>query len=76
MNCFHRALANLAVVIVGALEQDNHVLLRDVVANPLHEAATVNDSAFEAVERDGAAVFDSHSLRCGGDGNRGTQDRY
>ena len=52
-------------MIVGVLEQDDHVLLGDVIANPLHEAAAVNGGTFESVERDGAAVFDSHGFSSG-----------
>jgi hypothetical protein len=52
-------------VVVGALEQDDHVLLGRVIANPLLEAATVNGGTLESVERDGAAILDSHSLSGG-----------
>ena len=62
----HCALDNLAVVIVGPLEQDDHVLLHRVIANPLYEAATLNGGTLEGVERHGAAIFDGYGLRgCG-----------
>jgi hypothetical protein len=60
--CVNSALSYLAVVVVGALEQDDHVLLGRVITNPLHEAATVNGGTLESVKGDGAAIFDCHSL--------------
>jgi hypothetical protein len=49
-------------MVVGALIQDDHVLLGRVIANPLHGAATVNGGTLEGVEGDRAAISDSYGL--------------
>jgi hypothetical protein len=55
-------------VVVGALEQDDHVLLSCVISNPVDQATTVNRDAFESIEWNIATVFDKDRL---GDGNAG-----
>ena len=71
-----RALANLAVVVICAVEQDDHVLLGRVIANPLDEAATVNSGALEGVEGYWAAILDINGLRHGAAGKGCAEPRH
>lgn len=58
----HSDRSDLAVMIVGAFEQDDHVMLSRVIADPLYEATAVSGSTCKAVEGDGAAVLDCHGF--------------
>lgn len=63
--CIHRGLRYLTVVIVRVLQQDHHVLVGDVVADAIDEAAFRDALAGERFEIDRAAIFHVHGLGLG-----------
>lgn len=57
LESLHGGCINLAVVVVGGLQADDHVPLCLVVADAGNVAVFVDDSAREGVQRYGAVVF-------------------
>lgn len=62
VNC---AFVDFTVMVVGAIQRDDHVLLGCIIANALHDAATVNVLALESLKWNVTPILDAHGFGVG-----------